>query len=137
MKRIIRLTESDLTRIVRRVISEQATKLTPENSMVGKTYKFEGKLCKVEKAFKLPNEEAYLVYPSQGCRKNNGIVDGVPGYVYMSDINGGTLMSMFEWSGNDWKDLGDGEKAAPRNSQANISLSSETNESYRRRNYYR
>ena len=45
MGRIVRLTESDLTRIVRRVISEQATKLTPENSMVGKTYVFNKKTC--------------------------------------------------------------------------------------------
>ena len=31
MKKIIRLTESELTRIVRRVISEQAKKLTPQD----------------------------------------------------------------------------------------------------------
>jgi len=141
MKRIVRLTESDLTRIVRRVISEQ--KLTPENSMVGKTYVFNKKTCKVEKAFKLPVDLAanpkgndiggYLVYPSEGCRQS-GIVDGVRGYLYMPETNGGASFTRFEWSGNDWFTFDDGTKAEPKYSLGRIEFI--TTESYRRRNYY-
>ena len=118
MKKIVRLTESDLVRLVKRVLSEQMSKLTPENSMVGKKYNFNGKTCTIEKSFKIPNEGGFLVLPKEqgtGCRKNNGIVDGVPGYVYMSDINGGTLMSMFEWSGYNWS-------SEPRYTQANVDV---------------
>jgi hypothetical protein len=38
MRRIVRLTESDLTRIVRRVISESSSKLGNDMKLGGKTY---------------------------------------------------------------------------------------------------
>jgi hypothetical protein len=115
MKKIVRLTESDLVRLVKRVLSEQMSKLTPENSMVGKTFKWDSKTCVIEKAFKLPNDGGFLVLPKEGCRKNNGIVDGVPGYVYMSRINGGSLMTGFEWKGDNWV-------YEPSYSQANVNI---------------
>lgn len=40
MKRIVRLTESDLTRIVRRVIMEQAQKMTPPEVPIGSSKEF-------------------------------------------------------------------------------------------------
>jgi hypothetical protein len=101
MKKIIRLTESDLVRLVK-IISEEMSKLTPENSLVGKTYNLEGKkICVIDKAYKLPQNGGFLVLPKEGCRKS-GIVDGVSGYVYMSEINGGSMMSRFEWAGDNW-----------------------------------
>jgi hypothetical protein len=101
MKKIIRLTESDLVRLVK-IISEEMSKLTPENSLVGKTYNLEGKkICVIDKVYKLPQNGGFLVLPKEGCRKN-GIVDGVSGYVYMSEINGGSVMSRFEWVGDNW-----------------------------------
>ena len=105
----------------------QGGKLVPEQSMVGKVYNFEKKSCKIEKAFKLPSG-GFLVLPNMesGCRRNNGIVNGEAGYVYMSEPNGGSLMGWFEWSGNNWKDLGNGELAQPRTGLANISLSDST-----------
>jgi hypothetical protein len=90
MKRIIRLTESDLTRIVRRVIKEQTTdKPTP-----GKKYTFEGKSCTIEKVL-MDDSGYYLILHEAGCRKS-GIVDGVKGYMLMNPDNG-SLQTRFEY----------------------------------------
>jgi hypothetical protein len=108
----VRLTESDLVRLVKRVLSEQMSKLTPENSMVGKTYKLDNKRCTVEKAFKLPNEQGFVVLAKEkdnGCTKPNNKVDGEGGYVYMRQPGVGegpdgylVMMSQFEWKGDGW-----------------------------------
>ena len=133
MKRIIRLTESDLTRIVRRVLSEQT--LTPKSDMIGKTFKLNGKMCKVEKALQLPNDGGVLILPdaASGCRKNNGVVGDEVGYIYLG--SGNSVMSMFNWdmTTNNWKDLGDGKLSEPRNPLGSIGFVA--TESYRRRNY--
>jgi len=130
MRRIIRLTESDLTRIVRRVISEQ--KLTTKSDMIGKTFKLDSKMCKVEKAFQIPNNAGVLILPdaASGCRKNNGVVGNEVGYIYLGGSN--SLMSMFNWdtTTNNWKDLGDGELEEPRNPLGRAEFV--TTESYRR-----
>ena len=90
MKKIIRLTESDLARIVRRVIKEQ----TDDIPTPGKTYTFEGKRCTIEKVLTDINGE-YLILPAAGCRKT-GIVDGVKGYMLMNPDNG-SLQTRFEY----------------------------------------
>ncbi len=96
MKRIIRLTESDLARIVRRVISEQKIDMpTP-----GKTYTFEGNSCTIEKVLTDVNGE-YLILPATGCRKS-GIVDGVKGYILMNP-DGGSLQTRFEYDSKNKK----------------------------------
>ena len=78
MKRIIRLTESDLTRIVRRVLSEQASK----EIKVGSEYEFDGgsqglTKCKVTKIY--PNDIYWIIYATQldgqkGCLPGGGKV---------------------------------------------------------------
>jgi len=82
MKRIIRLTESDLTRIVRRVISEQTKEIK-----VGSEYEFDGitigsgkegiTRCKVTKIY--PNDAFWIIYATQldgqkGCLFTGGNV---------------------------------------------------------------
>jgi hypothetical protein len=99
----MKITLNELRSLIKKVISENMSNLTPENSLVGKTYNLEGsKICVIEKAYKLPQNAGFLVLPKEGCRKNNGIVDGVPGYVYMSEITGGSMMSRFEWKNGAW-----------------------------------
>jgi hypothetical protein len=103
--------------------------------MIGKTFKLNGKMCKVEKALQLPNDAGVLILPdaASGCRKNNGVVGDEVGYIYLG--SGNSVMSMFNWdtTTNNWKDLGDGELSEPRNPLGSIGFV--TTESYRRRNY--
>ena len=90
--------------------------------MAGKPFKLNGKMCKVEKALQIPNGRGILILPdaASGCRKNNGVVGGEKGYIYLG--SGTSVMSMFEWDTikNNWKDLGGGELSEPRNPLGSI-----------------
>jgi hypothetical protein len=112
----MKITLNELRSLIKKVISENMSNLTPENSLVGKTYNLDGKkICVIEKAYKLPqNLGGFLVLPKEGCRKN-GIVDGVPGYVYMSEITGGSVMSGFEFKDGAWV-------YEPRYNQGNVTI---------------
>ena len=61
--KVINLTESDLRRIVKRVISEEKR----DKPKVGQTYTFENKRCTIEKVLE-DNFGDYLILPATGCR---------------------------------------------------------------------
>jgi len=102
MKKIVRLTESDLIRLVKRVISEHSaqmgTGLKKRQDLIGKSFKKDGNISKIVDAYEILETDYNGGIILKGDIGGSGMIDGVRGFYYIDSEKGGALTSGFNWN---------------------------------------
>ena len=116
MKKIVRLTESDLVRLVKRVISEQLTQmgtgLKKRQDLIGKSFKKDGKENEIIDVYEIttPGIKGFLIKGSLG---GSGMIDKQRGYLYLGDLKSDVMSGGFNWDTKTNSFTLDGEPAEP------------------------
>jgi secreted protein with Ig-like and vWFA domain len=102
MKRIVRLTEGDLVRLVKRVISENlaqmGTSLKKRQDLIGKSFKKDGNTSKIVDAYEILETDYNGGIILKGDIGGSGMIDSVRGFYYIDSEKGSALTSGFNWS---------------------------------------